>query len=134
MILLRLGRWNHHQTQYLFWTRLWYRRHIWTPFCTVVVRQGTWRQYLCRLRRKVIWIGGWERANCEGWRFRLDDGHWMSPTPWSLFTFFTYYGWGWDLHLPQGVLVYSKRLGLFISPDGTPQHRCTRWLLRVQDR
>ena len=22
MILLRLGRWNHHQTEYLFWTRL----------------------------------------------------------------------------------------------------------------
>ena len=131
MIIPRLGKWNHQQTQHLFWTRLWYRRHIWTPFCTVVVKEGTWRQYLCRLRRRIIWIGGWEKANCEGWRLRLDNGHWMHPTPWSLFRRLTFYGWGWDLQLREGVLVKSRE-GLYISPNGTPQHHGTRWIWRAR--
>ena len=26
-----------------------------------------------RLRRWFIWIGGWEKPNCTGWKFRIKE-------------------------------------------------------------
>ncbi len=76
-----------------------------------------------RLRQWVIWIGGWEKANGEGWQFRTSDRSiFMPPWPISLLGHrFTFFGWGWQLRLshPRRYLVHSKS-GLYISTDGTP--------------
>ena len=94
----------------------------------VADRKRTLAYWLCRLRQRVIWIGGWEEANCGGWRFRMDSGRWMSPTPVSVFRVFTHYGWGWQLRLPTTILVKSPE-GVYCSPDGTPR-ASTLWLTK----
>lgn len=94
----------------------------------VADRKRSLAYWLCRLRQRVIWFGGWEEANCGGWRFRTDSGRWMSPTPVSVFRAFTHYGWGWQLRLPTTILVKSPQ-GVYCSPDGTPR-RSTLWLTK----
>lgn len=103
-----------------------------------------------RIRHWVIWIGGWEKANGEGWHILRKNphpllypgwrGHIQSPTPWSLFGHrFTHYGWGWNLRIGRDYLTYVKRQRycdgrtltthrLYLSPDGTPGQAHV-WLL-----
>lgn len=79
---------------------------------------------LCRLRQKLIWIGGWEKANCGGWHFDL------GPTPITILSCLTIYGWGWQLRLPGTWLVWSKHSGAYLSPTGTP-NKATRWFRKL---
>lgn len=95
----------------------------------VAERKRTLAYWLCWLRQRVIWFGGWEEANCGGWRFRIDGGRWMSPTPVSVFRVFTHYGWGWQLRLPGTIFVYSRQSGAYFSPDGTPRS-ATLWVTK----
>ena len=88
----------------------------------------------CRWRQKhLIWFGGWELANCTGWRFRLEPTNlgktiWMDPTPISILNRLTIYRWGFDLkcrrrHLPGWyVLTRIWRWKFYWSLDGTPSH------------
>lgn len=107
-----------------------------------------------RVRRWFIWFGGWERYNPDGsdsWQFRIPSGFpsdlqlpagvkrpkrwiWMEPSPVSLFGHrFTYFGWGWNLSVPGGWMVYTRKRqaegrSLYISANGTPsQARC--WII-----
>ena len=98
-----------------------------------------------RVRHWFIWIGGWEKANGEGWKIfrwdnirsaiqykkfkRLFSPSWVMyfPAPISFFGHrFTWMGWdwGWQLTTKFGYLVYSKKGHpkpiLYLSPDGTP--------------
>lgn len=98
-----------------------------------------------RIRHWFIWIGGWEKANGEGWHIlRRDNFHaaikykkykrlfsytWMFhfPAPVTFFGHrFTWMGWdwGWQLRTKRGHLVYSKKGHpkpiMYLSPDGTP--------------
>jgi hypothetical protein len=83
-----------------------------------------------RCRQWLIWIGGWEKPNGTGWRFRnsYDRSIFMPPFPISLLGhLFTFFGWGWQMKLcklyPFKVYRYvtwSKRSGFYISNDGTP--------------
>jgi hypothetical protein len=97
----------------------------------IAERKRTFSYQLCRLRQKVIWFGGWERANCGGWRFRLEPGLWMDPFPLSLFGCITFYGWGLQVRLPHTFFVWTWRgdRGMYVSPDGTP-NKATRWITR----
>jgi hypothetical protein len=85
------------------------------------------------IRTWFIWIGGWEKANGAGWRLRYEhSGKLKSPAPVSLFgDFFTWYGWGWNIRVKRGLLVYSHSGGrarkMYISPNGTPSQAVT-WL------
>jgi len=88
-----------------------------------------------RLRRWVVWFGGWETAK-GGWQFRI-PGYarkwlWLSPTPVSLFGHrFTAFGWGWQVRVPGGWLVHSREDGrrrLYVSRDGTP-NRAHCWII-----
>ena len=94
----------------------------------VADRKRTLAYWLCRMRQRVIWVGGWEDANCGGWGFRTDSGHWMSPTPVTLFSVFTHYGWGWQIRLFGTFLVRSPE-GVYVSPNGTPR-QATMWLTK----
>jgi hypothetical protein len=94
----------------------------------VTDRKRTLAYWLCRMRQRVIWFGGWEEANCGGWSFRIAGGRWASPTPVSVFRVFTLYGWGWQVRLPWTILVRSPE-GVYFSPDGTPS-RATLWLTK----
>lgn len=99
---------------------------------------------LKRARKWLIWIGGWEKANGEGWHIfmrHLDTGKraLRDPTPVSLFGHrFTHYGWGWNVVVSGGYLVYSKRCShtgkpsLYLSLDGTPGN-ATMWLFGAPD-
>lgn len=94
----------------------------------VAERKRSIAYWLCRARQRVIWFGGWEEANCGGWRFRARSSkRWMGPTPVSVLRVFTYYGWGWQLRIPGTILVKSPN-GLYLSPDGTPGS-ATRWFI-----
>ena len=97
----------------------------------VADRKRTIGYWLCRLRQRVIWFGGWEEANCGGWRFRMDSGRWISPTPVSVFRVFTHYGWGWQVRLPGTILVRSRD-GVYFSPNGTPRG-ATLWFTKRPD-
>jgi hypothetical protein len=97
----------------------------------VADRKRTLAYWLCRMRQRVIWFGGWEEPNCGGWRFRMDCGTWTSPTPVSVFRVFTHYGWGWSLRLPRTILTRSND-GVYFSPDGTPS-RATLWVTKRPD-
>jgi hypothetical protein len=94
----------------------------------VAERKRTLAYWLCRLRQRVIWFGGWEEANCGGWCFRRGK-RWMSPAPVSVLRVFTHFGWGWQLRLPGTFLVRSKCSGVYISPDGTPRS-ATLWVTK----
>ena len=75
-----------------------------------------------RIRRWLIWIGGWEKANGAGWRFRTDIGkRFVTPWPVSVLDHWvTVYGKWFQLRTSQGWFVVSKDRA-FISHDGTPQ-------------
>jgi hypothetical protein len=94
-------------------------------------------------RHWFIWLGGWERANGSGWRLYLNTKKvgggnrklWLSPYPVSLFGGrITFFGWGWDLKVKGGWLVYSSigRRKLYISPNGTPS-QAVSWLIGAPD-
>lgn len=90
-------------------------------------RQHTVAYKICRLRHKLIWFGGWERANCGGWRFRLEPGHWLDPFPLTICSALTLYGRWWQLRLPGTIFVWARNQeGVYMSPDGTPRS-ATRW-------
>lgn len=85
------------------------------------------RTWLKRVRQWFLWIGGWEQANGAGWKFRTTRGnHRRSPTPIALFGHrITWYGWGGQIRLRRGWLVFTKRIHAegrrcYISKDGTP--------------
>lgn len=108
-----------------------------------------------RVRRWIIWFGGWERYDEQGrdsWRFRIRSSApdsflaqlprwksrrwiWMDPTPLSLFGHrFTLFGWGWQLRVKGGWMVFSRKRysdgerKLYISHDGTPSRaHCWIW-------
>lgn len=86
------------------------------------------RSWLHRIFQWFIWVGGWETFGpikkrpyapkwWQGWYVR-------SVAPLSLFGhLFTYYGWGCQLKLKTGYLVWSwnrHEHGIYISRDGTP--------------
>jgi hypothetical protein len=88
-----------------------------------------------RLRRWLIWVGGWEQPDGRGgasWRFSIpwtpEQRIRLAPTPVSLFGHrVTFYGWGGNLRLPTGdYLVWSRcdrAWRVYLSPDGTPRGR-----------
>jgi len=85
------------------------------------------RNWLKRARQWLIWLGGWEKANGAGWRvFWSYKRKLKPPTPVSLFGHrITWYGWGGQIRLGRGWLVYARRPSaegrrLYISKDGTP--------------
>lgn len=76
----------------------------------------------------VAWFGGWEAHSPKRpwvgmagrtWTLRERLG---MLTPVSLFGHrITFYGWGWQVRLRGGSLVFSKQEGsVYFSPDGTP--------------
>lgn len=85
-------------------------------------RKHTLAGKLCRLRHKLVWFGGWEKANCLGWRFKGD------PFPLTILGTLTLFGHWLQLRLPGTWLVISFRERYaYVSPDGTPRG-ATRWL------
>lgn len=80
---------------------------------------------LSRARRWLVWIGGWESPELcrwdRGWPAWRTDA---DPTPVSLLGHLvTFYGWGAELRVAGGHLVYTRRDGhLYWSPDATPSH------------
>jgi len=70
-----------------------------------------------RFRQWIIWIGGWELANGEGWSFRssYDKKLWMKPYPISFFKSITFYGWGWEVVLFNHKMVWSRDNGFCIQ-------------------
>lgn len=87
-------------------------------------RRSLWK----RVRQWFIWVGGWEKANGQGWRLRIPHGKrwlWMSPTPVSVFGHRATLQNGWiDLRWFRGTrLVLHWRHGdrhAYISRNGTP--------------
>lgn len=80
-----------------------------------------------RLRRWVLWPGGWETFRTWPLRKRLLPRHW---TPWSLFGHrFTCYGWGAQVKTRNGWWVWVRRpeRRCYWSPTGTPDN-ATIWL------
>lgn len=90
---------------------------------------------LHHLRNWLIWIGGWEEPNGEGWSLLFDGWRdtwtrarqWKSPTPVSVFGHrVTWFGWGLNVKLPGGGwLVVVWRTGgapwrVYLSHNGTP--------------
>lgn len=87
-----------------------------------------------RLRKWFIWLGGWESPElCQwdlGWpQWRIRG----SPTPVSVLGgWATFYGWGAQVGVAGGLLVWSARPSssagwrLYWSPDGTPGHARAR--------
>ena len=96
-----------------------------------------------RVRNWFVWLGGWEKANGEGWqivrrdnltaifkyrKFKrlLKPGWWLhDPFPVSLFGHkITFQPWGWSMRTGHGWLVYSRagreRPVMYLSSDGTP--------------
>lgn len=89
-------------------------------------RKHTIAGKLCRLRHHLIWFGGWEKANCLGWRFKGD------PFPLTIAGFMggglTIFGHWLNVRIPSTWLVVNFRERYaYVSPDGTPQG-ATRWL------
>lgn len=88
-----------------------------------------------RCRQWLIWLGGWEKANGAGWDFALSG-----PAPVSIFGHkATYFGWGLQVELRQGYLVWSWRHGhkIYISRNGTPDcahHWLTKPPLEILDQ
>lgn len=88
------------------------------------------------IRHWLVWVGGWEKANGEGWeltRSYLGKRRLADPTPISLFGHrFTHYGWGWNLRVAGGYLVCVRDGGpgrpgrMYVSANGTPD-RATTW-------
>lgn len=84
--------------------------------------------HLCRWRQSyLLWVGGWERANCGGWELRTKEGKLRDPLPVTVAGRLNLFGWGWNLKAFGTILVYSHCSGLYVSPDGTPGS-ATRWL------
>ena len=109
-------------------TSLDYRLRCAVTAALIAERRGTLAYWLCRLRQRVIWFGGWERPNCGGFEIRR-GGKIADVTPITIAKCFTHYRWGWDLKLPGTILVWSPRSGgLYLSPDGTPRS-ATRWII-----
>lgn len=90
------------------------------------------RSLFLRIRQWFVWFGGWERADNKSWEFGFKTNvagrekfHFMAPFPLSLFGHrIVFYGWGCDIQLPTGHLVWSRyghSLQVYISKDGTPQ-------------
>lgn len=101
------------------------------------------------LRSWVVWVGGMEQPNGEGWRLpRVHNVHgkrWRchprnvfdALTPFSFFgRRITCYGWGWSFNPRNGRRILTiSRSGLrkgyptkvYLSHDGTP-HQATTWL------
>ena len=75
-----------------------------------------------RIRNWFIWIGGWEKANGEGWEiFHKTFQGWRiwDPTPISLFGHrVTFFGNWWQMRTHLGYLTVS-RVHAYISRDGT---------------
>lgn len=85
-------------------------------------RKHTVAGKLCRLRHKLVWFGGWEKANCLGWRLKGD------PFPLTILSTLTLFGHWMQLRLPGTWLVINFRERYaYVSPDGTPQG-ATKWL------
>lgn len=88
------------------------------------------------IRHWLIWIGGWEKANGEGWHLTqvFNKRKLRSPTPVALFGGrFTHYGWGWNIRFRKTYFVWSRSgrpLHIYLSPDGTPG-RATTWIKGV---
>ena len=81
-----------------------------------------------RVRRWIVWIGGWERA-LGGWSLTIESygrKHLVSPAPVSLFGHrFTWYGWGWQVRAGRDWLVWvyphhDRDRCVYLSPTGTP--------------
>jgi len=104
---------------------------------------------LKRIRRWIIWIGGWEKANSSGWKFTIEHTHcnrktgrittihrYLDPTPISLFgNFLTIQPFGIHISTRWGYLCWSWRklmqerpnLGhCYLSPNATPS-AATKW-------
>jgi hypothetical protein len=100
-----------------------------------VNQQSAWK----RVRRWFVWVGGWERANGEGWQFRtpyLGRHLWHSPTPVSVFGHrATFYGHWLQVRVSSGWLVVNFRERYaFISANGTPnQAHCWLWGLYAKN-
>lgn len=77
------------------------------------------RTIVQRIVRWLIWIGGWGAHSSQRMRRRLT---WDHLAPISAFGHrVTFYGWGYQVKTPWGILVWSKRSGqIYISNDGTP--------------
>jgi len=92
------------------------------------------------LRRKIVWFGGWESPELSQWdrgvpawdifardhRSEKPRRRITNPFPLTILSVLTCYGWGWNLRLGRGYLVYSSyetgRRRCYWSPNGTPQH------------
>lgn len=85
------------------------------------------------IRQWVIWIGGWEIPDLMQWD--MGKPAWQigrDPTPVSLLGHrATFYGWGWQVKVASGWLVYAKPYGLFWSPNGTPSDPRAIRIIRV---
>lgn len=87
-----------------------------------------------RVRRWIVWIGGWERAS-SGWRLVIvfrGRRRLVSPAPVSLAGHrFTWFGWGWQVRCGRDWLVWcyparEQPRRVYLSPNGTPS-RAWKW-------
>lgn len=79
-----------------------------------------------RILSWVVWVGGWKVWR-EMRRFRPEKLHLDTLAPISVLGHrLTWYGWGFDVKTPEGVLVVvMKKVGwgierAYVSRDGTP--------------
>ena len=91
-----------------------------------------------RLRKKFLWIGGWEVPELmqwdlgkPAWEPRREDGRWRPAYPVTLLDTLTVFGGWWQLACFGGCLVwaFNQGDGCYWSPDGTPGHPKARRIL-----
>lgn len=92
----------------------------WNGECWYIDDRSLWK----RVRQWLIWIGGWEKANGQGWAFTIDYGNktaLVAPTPISLFGHaITFFSWGWQVRFWKRCYLVCSDSGIYVSSDGTP--------------
>lgn len=98
----------------------WYRRN-WSLF-----------HHICSW---IIWVGGWEKANGNGWKIvyrdRREKLRVASPTPIALLGHrLVLYGRWLDVRIGKRILVlmWGGEKKIYLSPDGTPDRANSWWL------
>ena len=91
---------------------------------------------LHHIRHWFFWIGGWEKANGEGWQLRHQRPQRKLKDPFPIALLggrITFYGWGGQIRGLHRYLVWSRSVGslkIYLSHNGTPGG-ATTWIKGV---